>query len=937
MTVCRSVLIALVAVYGASATSLHAQAPGSTPDTVFRNVTVSVSGGISLGSWQGGATWATISLLRKYEAERHTRDARPQEDTIQPYRLAATSGASAGNINALLAAIAWCTDTATAVLRPDQSTFWHVWTNIGFEELTKPSNERRGQGILSRAAFTQVWATALSAVDQYNARSGNESPSCDLPIGLTTTRLRPVQERVGQTGIFVDVQRSVGIFRLSKGLGKDNLRFIEPTKAQVEEPSLGRAIMVRPDLIEPGHVATSDTTIRRKVSYEALLNLVLASSSFPVAFGPVRLEAYTRDCLDAQFHCKPDYSYYADGGVFDNQAIGAALALERASNPGSTASQRNRDARLLLPLLAVCRDTSVSTALQKRMNALAAELDTSAVSVRRSRGDTAGARTLSDSLTKSRNSRPQWLKSLPRAVRTEQISSLCAALEAVERDSVPSSPPRRVEALFLDDAVLRGPMERRRVRSAEDDGPPTSPIRAAGSLLFNAAGPARQYELAVLSRSLRKDGDTSLTSTSRALPLGADGFAHFGAFFARAFRYHDFYVGVYDGMRHAVETFGCRNTGVDLPECIEKEMRRMLEPGGLNLGCDARIMIATLRQIEIQDSPKAGWVKALPSPCTDTLAVGGDAGPKGLLRDRGRVLSALALAADEAANSKLDAPGTCVRRSLIDGPFCDANLAVLFDLWKVRLKTIGIAAPTNCHATSLETRFDSALAVLNDHDAIDTTRGPDSIQCELLADPNTTYHSSIAKLLVQLQLMESGGTGSLADVASYFERAQNVAFDPRRRVGNPVVPDPQWWGGAARVVSWLPYSADRVWNRDVTLGWLPLAKGWSASRLKSTAKIEAAFDFRIPTNSGATLDWNNAFPGLGISLSPPWKMLNSVHLHGLRNLSGRTNSVKLTTVWLADIIRVGYRWDRNERAQWFAGVGDVTALSAGLVKLVFFR
>src|SRR3954466_1428468 len=82
---------------------------------------LTISGGVSLGSYEAGLTWTTVQYLRT-----SSRD----------LELAAVTGASAGSLNALLAAALWCEDAAEARdASPDDNLFHDAWTPVGIEDL----------------------------------------------------------------------------------------------------------------------------------------------------------------------------------------------------------------------------------------------------------------------------------------------------------------------------------------------------------------------------------------------------------------------------------------------------------------------------------------------------------------------------------------------------------------------------------------------------------------------------------------------------------------------------------------------------------------------------------------------------------------------------------------------------------------------------------
>src|SRR5262245_15433787 len=109
---------ALVLVVSLLPATAHGQArpEPQRPDAL----SLTVSGGVSLGAYQAGYLYFAIETTR-----RHVE--RP------PLRL--VTGASAGSINTLTAVLAACQPSGTD---PDQSLFWRSWVDLGFHELFDP-------------------------------------------------------------------------------------------------------------------------------------------------------------------------------------------------------------------------------------------------------------------------------------------------------------------------------------------------------------------------------------------------------------------------------------------------------------------------------------------------------------------------------------------------------------------------------------------------------------------------------------------------------------------------------------------------------------------------------------------------------------------------------------------------------------------------------
>src|SRR5258707_15862737 len=83
------------------------------PSAPRGRVALTLSGGVSLGSYEAGLTWAAVRYLRAVD---RTTD------------LVAVTGASAGGIKALMAAPVWCEDPAgTRDENPHPHPFPDLW------------------------------------------------------------------------------------------------------------------------------------------------------------------------------------------------------------------------------------------------------------------------------------------------------------------------------------------------------------------------------------------------------------------------------------------------------------------------------------------------------------------------------------------------------------------------------------------------------------------------------------------------------------------------------------------------------------------------------------------------------------------------------------------------------------------------------------------
>jgi predicted acylesterase/phospholipase RssA len=411
-----------------------AQAPAAARP--LQRYSLTVRGGVSLGAYEGGINWALLRVL--------------QGDPSAS--LTTVTGASAGNINAFLSAVEWCQSPArSAAETPRDNLFWKAWIPVGIHGLF-PRGQAKGyapgDGLFARGAFAPAEATLRQALDD-----GTRFPAgCPLTVGVTVTRIRPADivikssdAQSGGDGIHIPTQRFVSTFGLETGAA--GLRFRQ--------------------LAEHDHEIGEYLTLPTKggaglVSDDQVIDIIHASSAFPVAFGPQVIRHCAEDGRVVHGRgggCAVLADQFIDGGVFDNVPLGLAVSLTG--------------------------------------QILGADL-------------------------------------------SEQVHYVYVDPDhARSYSQAPTPPPERPET--------------KRVG-----------LSTSFDFISTFIAVSEQYELQTVARYLYKptdgrqaNGEKLPPSTplprlsSRFHPLMGSYLAHFGAFFAKPFREHDFYVGVYDGFINA--------------------------------------------------------------------------------------------------------------------------------------------------------------------------------------------------------------------------------------------------------------------------------------------------------------------------------------------------------------------------------------------------
>ena len=312
--------------------------PSSSPDRTADMYSLTISGGVSLGAYEAGFNWTAVRFMKRID-ELAVRGKFPR----QPH-LAGVTGASAGAINALLSAALWCEQRADGQADSvDKNLLHDSWLSVGLSDLLPddPRRYRADDGLLARAAFDGVLADIRREVF---GQGGNRRfiPGCRIPVGITVTRTEPEERDV--EGLRTVTQRFVLPWMLEvTGEGKV---VIHNQNLTADRDSFNSALWLAE--------GTNPASPRPSLSPEQVIQAILASSAFPVAFSP-------RVLCDCSSHCPPNQiatvdscpgpdgnpitplscstasgespagerklcrRSYVDGGVFDNAPIGLAI------------------------------------------------------------------------------------------------------------------------------------------------------------------------------------------------------------------------------------------------------------------------------------------------------------------------------------------------------------------------------------------------------------------------------------------------------------------------------------------------------------------------------------------------------------------------------------------------------------------------------------
>ncbi len=162
---------------------------------------LAIRGGVSLGSYESGFNWALLQYMKKSQAGRRA-------GTQSYIELKATSGASAGSINALISTISWCIDenkTQASKLFTNSvsdNLLFDTWLDMGFEELLPKEIDslehyRTDDGVLTRNAFRKSIARIRRLL-----RTDSFRPDCEVPLGILVTRVDPVEKEIAGVRVY---------------------------------------------------------------------------------------------------------------------------------------------------------------------------------------------------------------------------------------------------------------------------------------------------------------------------------------------------------------------------------------------------------------------------------------------------------------------------------------------------------------------------------------------------------------------------------------------------------------------------------------------------------------------------------------------------------------------------------------------------------------
>ncbi len=278
----------------------------SEPSGLF---TLTISGGLSLGNYEAGINWALLQNRRASGG-----------------KLLAATGASAGAINALVSAVAWCVvdDDSTV----ENNLFRNVWLPVGFTEMLPYDLDKYDDDDLLMSRV-ESHKKARERLKRFVA-THSFVEGCQVEVAFTVTGQKAFYQRAGQ----LKAPSNYYVVPLTMTVVGGKLVFV-PNQSYVDDEDHPHALA----LVDRCKATTEQPfaacegvgkyTGAGSLSLDSVVDVVVASSAFPLAFGPVPLK-YRRPADPECQSDDPDQAcmmYFSDGGVFDNVPLRLAKAL----------------------------------------------------------------------------------------------------------------------------------------------------------------------------------------------------------------------------------------------------------------------------------------------------------------------------------------------------------------------------------------------------------------------------------------------------------------------------------------------------------------------------------------------------------------------------------------------------------------------------------
>lgn len=248
-----------------------------------------ISGGISLGAYEAGYNWGLI---------KHLNHQKHQESNLSSIKMHSIAGASAGAINSMMSAMAWCYTHKYSSQHNlvENNLFYNMWTSVDFEDLFIDKAFGVEDKSNKSSLFSRQKLELLAEQMFQSLKKPYYQPECRVPFGFAVTRVEPKISKIQNIEIsnkLFHIPLWLEVSPEGKALVKDNFT------------------LDRDNIIHLSHDGyPSDKRIKKAL---------FASSAFPIAFEQVELGYFH----DEKF----EKAWFQDGGVFDNVPLDFAIRL----------------------------------------------------------------------------------------------------------------------------------------------------------------------------------------------------------------------------------------------------------------------------------------------------------------------------------------------------------------------------------------------------------------------------------------------------------------------------------------------------------------------------------------------------------------------------------------------------------------------------------
>ena len=628
------------------------------PEELDRQIpfALAVRGGVSLGSYEAGFNWALLQYMKTLRIDNRTG----ADSYIE---LKATSGASAGSINALISTLSWCIDDnkmRAGDLFPDrvsENILYDTWLNMGFEELLPKEVDsldyyRADDGVLTRNAFKN----AIGRMENLLSTDGFR-PGCEVRFGIMVTRVDPAVTNIA-------------------GVRVHNQRFVIPLTFLADESGHARFLGCLVDDNDPafGNVMylqgkrTGKANCPIEHDTSAVINAIEASSAFPVAFGRKHIsecESVSEDmesvveevgrCPVGMRHAVDEF---IDGGLFDNIPLGVAKALaepgqwdsvsgpswERSGrrfnyvylDPTIRRSVRQSDGRVDFKVVPTAEEeeteadeTTYGLRSQLRFlgGAVASSRDYELYNLLRGGDWTNQVFTHADNLAEAiQEQYPGIQRQDPVLENLHVILPECDALLDRDWGNGPSPKPDIISEAN-ECIVVRAYLLELEYKGTPFDGQlkSSNEVTRQRNILIDwivrLAAYVGEDRLAMAASRAKNDklGDRRILLSSRFSPVIGEMMQAFGAFVDRSFREYDYYAGIYDAV-WGTANFVCERQ-FSQRACLAEQIHRIHLALGIPESLAANTVFLHLLRLEFADGGALGrefaWANSYDDQGTD--------------------------------------------------------------------------------------------------------------------------------------------------------------------------------------------------------------------------------------------------------------------------------------------------------------------------------